>query len=357
MAKSKVQYAVERFGKANLGLEKIEARVAREFSTIIFRLEERIKARILLEVLKLRGSNLSEVNLQLSLLQNDIKAVISNSLRRPLGDSQNEIFIDTDESAIRKAIAMSVIAGSEQAHKLSSFFISKEDAKIPLREIRAANQEALSRRVRAMADAFNANIEDWIYTHVSSKLASGATIDTVQPEVEDNFSDKLSPFLVGGVTPVSRAKMIGRGETRLGFMAGIAAFALLKSKKDKAADQQLYAKSMAIHDGLAWPDSIEAEWLSSGWIKYPEPYFIRTDFRRRPNDRCYDVILPLSMLQAEGITPESDEGVIAKAEILRQAKRQKRQEAQANKLDAQAAAAAKKLQTTRNQVVKKRRQP
>ena len=98
--------------------------------------------------------------------------------------------------------------------------------------------------------------------------------------------------------PENKISFIARNETVLSYAVAFATLAMLLHKED------LFAQSVAIHDKKTAQDSIEAELLTENWVEFPGPYYDATEFRRRPNDRCQDIVVPLKILTDEGITPE-----------------------------------------------------
>jgi len=302
---SKLSKSLRRCNRANNAALSRADKAAKRFAAIIRELEVEIKKELLAVFSRIRGLDAQSAQMHINLLLADISRTIERTLKNPLVGSGEILWSVDDASIIRKAIAMAVISGSHLGYLASRSFLGADAAKKALTDIRMVSQQAMAKRVRLLADAFDLSIKDWVFTHIQYPINIGRDFDWILGDVNETFQRKVSPFRVSGVQPETRAAMIGKGETILIGLGTLTALGALA--KSINPDQKLFAQSVAIHDSKTGQDSLDAESMTSGWVEFPEPYLSMTEFRRRPNDRCIDVVVPFSDLAELGIEPEIDE--------------------------------------------------
>jgi len=299
---SKITNKLRKQNSYNFRLEQYAAKVAAKFSAMIRVLEKEIvdKTYELFANVKFMSPEFNRVFISRYL--DEVADMIASSLVLPLSNPEEVIWESSDNSIIRRAIAMSVIMGSKYAFIVSNDFIAPLVAKDAFGQMRFVFQSQVAQRVKSLAIAFEQSIRDWTYTQISVPLFQGQASEAVLAEVNQEFQKDKLPWRVAGLSVPARAATIGQNETKLSYSAVLGALAIFAMSKQPT---ELKARSLAIHDDKVADDSLEAEELTEDWVGYPEPYFSMTSFRRRPNDRCFDAVLTVE--EAEEISFEQEE--------------------------------------------------
>lgn len=299
----KLKEIVTRFNRVNRILERDQQRIGTQFAAFIQELELQIKQKFISSLPKLKQyqDDFASFNLYVAILLEDVKKLINSKISIHLKDVE-VLYTGTEQIAIRNIIASMLFSVDDAIRKLSKNFVSISDYERISFSLLSVQQAAIATKFLSFADDYVRAVELYAFTNLLDKIRIyGSVMDSVSITIISDFEED-SPFRISNMTPISKASVLGTNETHLAYLSMFGALAYSLKKDDP--EERLFARSMAIHDGNAWPDSLEAEDITKDWVEFPSPYYEITDFRRRPNCRCYDIILPISQLTEEGITPE-----------------------------------------------------
>jgi hypothetical protein len=267
--------------------------IGRKVFNLVSRLETEINEMILDRLTEVKASPI-DASLLMTGLMSDIQDLIRSRLVVPLENAGSELWSTSDTNELLRILSSSIESGLKTARSKSATFAGREYATNVLGDTATfSNQQTLRIRWRNFSVAFEAAIADWILSNVLDPVNRQEDVDAVIGRAAQAFRDDVSPYRVRGLQPASRAALLGAGETILVASLGVAAVAAVY-KTD--TQEELVAQSVAIHDAKTGDDSFEAELLTEDWVSYPDPYFTITENRRRPNDRCDDVVVPKSLV-------------------------------------------------------------
>lgn len=262
--------------------------VANYWRTIILVLEDEIKDKLMRVLATVSNVDPELIRVHVNDFLNEVSYSLAEVIVTPLHPSTDEVWQINDVRSIRRAVAMATILGSRYAVRVLRPYLTSEQRRVGEGNLQLRSQALIADRLRVYAEAFDAAVKDWTYSNVLLPLGNGQNLSTVVSDVNSKMSQRPYPYRIGNQSAEERMASIGRNETGLAYKAGIGGLVLLATR---TGETRFVARSVAIHDDKTGEDSLEAEVLTSDWVEYPEPYFSVTDFRRRPNDRCFDFII------------------------------------------------------------------